>query len=802
LKDGREWNFKATQFELPDVVDAMRKSFDTYWCDDNFEQFVPGVDDDRLKKALDKNHVDDNLLDFSLFDLMRAKDYQLAILERLETEREVHGRYRNLIVAATGTGKTVISAYDFKRYYEKHPDCRFLFIAHRQEILRQSLQTYRYILEDQNFGELMYSGHKPNNYRHMFASKDMLINRLDETILTPDYYDYIVVDEVHHIVAATYVKLMNYFKPKILIGLTATPERMNASEDITVFFDGHISAEIRLPDALNAGILAPFEYYGIPDGTDLSEIKWTAGGYDPVELTKIYTTNDLRTKLILNKVQEYIGGDIHTAKALCFCVNKEHARYMNAKFTLAGLHSDVLTSDDSESHRKEVRSKLKHGNINYLFVVDIFNEGVDIPEIDLILFLRPTESLTVFLQQFGRGLRKSEGKTHLTVLDFVGHARAEFNYKERFEALIGRKTLGIKKEIEYGFPNAPFNCKITLEPKAREEILENITGFLGRMRSNRIVAEIKTFYESNKSTFSLKTFVEHSNIPLHRIYKSMTWGRACVEAGVTTEVSGFDSAIAYAVKNKWLATDSYSYFSQLLKFAESGFKCDVSEFSELETRYATMLYYDMYEHEGAFASMQQMFNAFASDRLLINELCDMLSLLRNRCNALEKPDNSVYAAHNPLKLHGVYTKAQIQAALGFSTFEKCSTAIKDGVERRRDIKLEAMYVNIIKKENTSASTNYQDFALSRSKFHWETQNKVSDTCPTAQSYRTRENHMLLFVRQQHTDPELKVTMAYTYLGEVDLERMEGSRPVKIVWNLRTPMSESTFAFASMYKAIG
>jgi superfamily II DNA or RNA helicase len=798
LRDGREWNFKATQYELPDVIDSVRRSFEVYWNDETFETFKRGIDDDKLKKAL--NIEEFTLLDYSKLDIIRAKDYQLRILERLDYEREVLGNWHNLIVAATGTGKTVISAYDFKRYYKDHPNCHFLFIAHRQEILKQALDTYRYILDDQNFGELMYSGQEPTKYNYLFASKDSLINKLDQPILKPDYYDYIVVDEVHHIVAQTYVRLMTHFKPKVLLGLTATPERTNANEDITIYFDNRISAEIRLPEALNAGILCPFRYYGIPDGTDLTGVKWTAHGYDASELTKIYTANDMRTGLILRKLEEYVADSVGKVRALCFCVNKEHAKYMCAKFTLAGLRCEVLTSENDDRHRKLVREKLKKGEINYLFVVDIFNEGVDIPEIDLILFLRPTESLTIFLQQFGRGLRKVKGKEFVTVLDFVGHARQEFNYKDRFEALIGRRSQGIKTEIKNGFPNLPFGCAITLEEKAKEEILANIDGVISRMRTSNIIKEVREFYEANTVGFSLGTFLNYINIPLHRIYRNNnTWNDICVAAEITQSVSRYRKLIYFAVSNKWLATDSYSYFNQLLKFVERKFRYNVAKFDDKEKRYATMFYYDLCDREGEFDSLQQMFDELSNDEILIKELGEVLTILRNNCIALEKDDNSVYKTWNPLKLHGVYTRSQIQAALGTSNFNKKSSS-REGVERRRDINLEAMYVDIIK--DPSSAGNYDDYAMSRTKFHWESQRTVSDTCPTAEAYRNGDNHMLLFVRQQKKDPETNVTMGYTYLGEVTFESMEGSRPLQIVWDLVSPMSEATFAFASQYKAIG
>ena len=801
LKDGKEWNFKATQFELPQVIEEVRNSFETYWCDATFEPFIPGVSDERLKKALGTDW-ETPLLDFSALDLMRAKDYQQEILEKLDVERNVHGHYHNLVVAATGTGKTVIAAFDFKRYRKAHPDCHFLFIAHRQEILRQAMQTFRIVLDDPNFGSLWDGNNEPSSYQHVFASKDTLRNRVDELQLTDDYYDYMVVDEVHHIVAPTYVKLMTCFKPQILLGLTATPERTNEQEDITTFFDGHISAEIRLPAALNAGLLSPFHYYGIPDNVDLSEVKWSGHGYDVAELSRIYTQNDFRTGLILKKMQEYIGASqLHKVRALCFCVDKNHARFMNAKFTLAGLRTAMLTSDDNDYHRRIVKKQLQAGIINYLFVVDLFNEGVDIPEIDTILFLRPTESATVFLQQFGRGLRLHKGKDHLTVLDFVGHSRAEFSYKERFEAMIGRHSRNIKEEIEGGFTNAPFGCKIILEDKAKEEIITNIEGYLRSLNKNRIIKEIAAYHSVCADTFSLKGFLAYSHVPFHKVYGSLTWGELCQLAGVQKQVSEHAVQLKFAVTKKWLATDSYSYFTQLLRFADSGFKCDVSAFSENEKRQAVMLYYDLFDKAGIYASIDDMFSDIASDLLFIKEFKEVVTYLRDRCSAPEKKDNSVYKEWNPLRLHGVYTKAQIQAALGLSTIERKSPS-REGVERNKDIKLEAMYVDIIKQREEGSMTAYQDYAQNREFFHWETQNRVRERSREAEAYRTGANNMLLFVRQQVEHPDYGCRMGFTYLGQVTIKSIEGSKPMQIVWHLNTPMSEATYAFASQYKAIG
>ena len=427
---------------------------------------------------------------------------------------------------------------------------------------------------------------------------------------------------------------------------------------------------------------------------------------------------------------------------------------------------------------------------------------MDIPEIDTVLFLRPTESATVFLQQFGRGLRLHKDKDHLTVLDFVGHSRAEFSYKERFESLIGRHSRDILTEVKEGFQNAPFGCKIILEEKAKEEIIANIEGYLRSLNKNRIIKEIVAYHEACRDTFSLSGFLAYSHVPLHKVYGSLTWGELCQLAGVQKEVSPHASLIKFAVSKKWIATDSYSYFGSLLKFVDNEFNIVESSLSEMEKKNAIMFYYDMFEKAGQYESIQAMFDDLHNDTLFISEIKEVLTIFQERCNAPEKDDNSVYSDWNPLRLHGVYTKAQIEAALGISSFERESTSSRDGVERVREIKLEAMYVDIIKKREEGSLTNYKDYARNREFFQWETQHKVSADCPTAQQYRNRENHQLLFVRQQSTHPEFKHTLGYTYLGEVVMQEMEGSKPIKILWHLNTPMSEATYAFASQYKAIG
>ncbi len=259
LTSGLEWNLKVTTQEVGHIIDKFSKTFDTYWEDNEFELFRLGEHTEKLKVALKREKNRDKNESASYFEI-NPFPFQAEILEKLAAERIIHNRYRNLLVAATGTGKTVISAFDFKRYYTKNPNARLLFIAHRKEILIQARATFAGILRDNNFGELWVDGLEPDRYEFVFASVATLKNRIETTTLSENYYDFIVVDEVHHITADSYRPILEKFKPKILLGLTATPERMD-NADILADFDNTIAAEIRLPEALNRKLLCPFQYF-------------------------------------------------------------------------------------------------------------------------------------------------------------------------------------------------------------------------------------------------------------------------------------------------------------------------------------------------------------------------------------------------------------------------------------------------------------------------------------------------------------------------------------------------------------
>lgn len=783
LTSGLEWNLKVTTKEVGHIIDKFQKTFETYWLDKEFESFDKKRHTEKLRVALKKEKANERINPTTYFDI-KPFPFQEDILEKLEAERKVHNRYRNLIVAATGTGKTVVSAFDFKRFLKQNSNAKLLYVAHRKEILQQAQATFQGILRDNNFGELWVGGFKPDKYDCVFASVQTLNNRIDSLTLSESFYDFIIVDEVHHISASSYRPIINHFKPRILLGLTATPERMDG-EDILKDFSNTIAAEIRLPEALNRKLLCPFQYFGITDNVDLSNVSWKNGKYLPSELTKIYTQNDNRVGGIISNLNKYLK-DINDVRALCFCVTQEHAQFMAEKFSLAGLKANYLVSNRNQ-FRDELQRDLKNKKINYLFVVDIFNEGIDIPEIDTVLFLRPTESLTVFLQQLGRGLRLVDGKECLTVLDFVGNARPEYDFEGKFRSLVGKTNTSIQKEIEDNFPHLPLGCSIILEKKAKESILLNIR-HATLLNINQLLNKIRNFRHQTTLPLTLKHFTELYHIPLQYIYKKGNWKRLCVKA---EQIKNYpltnEKDIYRTINKKWLSCNSNSYFQFILTLAKRGFNVEVDLLDKAEKAMCLMLHYDVWQEAGGFNSLEESIRAIGNNKILVEEIIEVLDILIDKIDFIEKEIELPYS--QPLKVHSRYTRDQILAAFGFSTFKRKSSN-REGVAENKSLNTELLFIDLIKSEKDfSPSTLYEDYALSESIFHWQSQNATSSEKGKGLSYINHQSEgkkILLFVRERNKD-EYNNTMGYVFLGDGKLIDYYGSKPMSIEWELKEPM---------------
>jgi superfamily II DNA or RNA helicase len=791
LTSGLEWNLKITTQEIPHVIDKFQKTFDTYWNDSEFELFDINIHKDKLRNAIDEEKYSKSENNLSSFFDITPHNFQKEILQRLLSER-AKGNFRNLVIAATGTGKTVISAFDFKQFYVQNPNAKFLFVAHREEILKQALHTYRHILKDQNFGSLWFSGHEPANHNHIFASVQTIANRLSQLNLKADFYDYIVIDEVHHIPAKSYRPILIYFKPKILLGLTATPERMDG-EDILFDFGNSISAEIRLPEALNRKLLCPFQYFGISDSIDLSNVSWRKGRYDVNELENIYSEDDRRVIEIIHNCERYLS-NLNEVCAIGFCVSKKHAQFMAKKFLEKGLKAADLTSDNSND-RVSLLNKLKTKEINYLFVVDMFNEGVDIPQIDTVLFLRPTDSLTIFLQQMGRGLRLHQGKDCLTILDFVGNSNPEYDFEHKFRAMIGKTHIAVKDEIETDFPHLPLGCSIVLERRAKEIIIANIKKATSSGLRN-LIKKIQNFNNSYTLPLSLANLLKFESLDLLNVYKSKnTWDFLLSESGIKKDFipTYFDVQIGRMLGTTWLSTDSISYFEKVRSFLKNENDFD---FKNAENQiFLLMLFYDIFQY-----SPSKMGYNIASDGIkevfknitLKEEVLSYLEIRINQCECIEK--NIHLSSQFPLKVNGRYTRSQILVALKLSTENKKSSN-REGVAVNKTSKIEALFVTLDKSQGDySPTTMYEDYAITENLFHWQSQNSTKPDSLKGLSYikHLKEGKtILLFVREKNVD-ENGLTMAYVFLGPAKYLSHEGSQPMSIKWILEEAIPPGLF----------
>jgi len=785
--DGLEWTVKISQYEQPYQWKKITATFDTYWNDSEFETFRAS-DDIRLKAALnaERNQQTEEFV-LPNFDL-KPYGFQKEILDQIQVERLLQKRNKHLIVAATGTGKTMIAAFDFKQWridfknnnHGNEP--KLLFVAHRKEILKQSLMTFRAVLRDQNYGDLMVGGNNPEQLNQLFISIQSYNSKELSNAVDAQHYNYIVVDEFHHATASSYQVLLGHVKPDSLLGLTATPERADG-KDITQYFDDHITAEIRLPDAINRKLLCPFHYYGISDSADFSALTWSRGGYVPSEISNLLTGDDKRAQLIIEKTAETVL-DVMKMRGLGFCVSKKHAEFMCEKFKEANIPSEFLTSDTNSQDRNNVKSRLINKEINFIFVVDIYNEGVDIPEIDTVLFLRPTESLTVFLQQLGRGLRLNDDKDCLTVLDFVGQSHKNFRYDLRFNALNTNSKSRIDEELKEDFPHLPAGCSIQLERKAKERILKNIQESFFKNKP-RIIQHIRSFVSDTGLKLTLNNFLNYYRMKPDEIYKRGTWSRLCVLAGERKDFNDPDEEQLTKGFRRLLHTNDNIFIDSILTRLDKGFK--EGSLSDNDIKRLIMLHFTLWNNSFKASSVTESLQRLDANPTLKKELKELLQLCKNSIVSL--PETISLPFEMPLRLHGRYTLNEILAGLGRNTLEK-QPAMREGILHLKEISTDAFFITINKSEkHYSTTTLYDDYAISDKLFHWQSQSNTSVESPTGKRYiehLERQQNILLFVREEKA---LKGGLAepYYFIGPATYVSHEGSRPIGFIWELENPM---------------
>ncbi|MCG3088368.1 DUF3427 domain-containing protein [Sporosarcina cyprini] len=783
LTSGLEWNLKVTEQDSFDIIRKFEATFESYWNDEEFKRLLPEDETNwqLVRRSLQKERVAEESEAYFLD--IRPYHYQQEILDELEVERTVHGHMRNLVVAATGVGKTVISAFDFKRFLAKTPHAKLLFIAHREEILQQSMHTFRAILKDANFGELFVGKYEPTRLDHLFMSIQSWNSRKMIEKTTADFYDFIIVDEFHHATAPSYRALLGYYKPTVLVGLTATPERMD-NENILEYFDDRIASEMRLTEAIDRKLLSPFHYFCVTDNVDLSAIKWTRKGYDVEELSNVYTANDRRSDLIIQSIRKYVTS-MEEVKALGFCVSVEHALYMAHYFNQKGIPSMALHGGSPDEERRAAKRKLETGEIRFVFVVDLYNEGVDIPTVNTILFLRPTESLTVFLQQLGRGLRLADGKECLTVLDFVGQAHADYPFEQKFRALVGRTKHSIRHYVENGFYQLPKGSAIILERQAKEYILRNVKE--AKTTKANLVSQLRYFEEDTGEALTLANFLRYHHLTLAEFYgkgKNRTFSRLKVEAGVMEDFTSEYEEVVEKRIHALIHLNSADLLRFLIDYVRTGEIC-----GEEQQLMVGMLYYSFFGKPPAelgFASMDDGMRQLLTSDALKEEILEVLGVCLANLKTVEKPSPFEYVS--PLRVHAEYTSDQVLAAFGYFN-ETAKPAFREGVKYLEDKQTDIFFITLNKTDKDfSPSTQYKDYAMGTHLFHWQSQNRTSVTSPTGQRYihqRTNGTSIALFVREYRQQDGY--TGPFTFFGTAEYVRHEGDRPISFVWRLDEEM---------------
>ena len=778
LIDGLEWNVRISRSEQPHLVDTFAATFDGYWNDPSFEEYDPERDFQRFDQSIREARGAAPVGASEVSPLhVRPYPFQQEVLEQLQAERELHDRWTSLVVMATGTGKTVVSALDYERLRRSGAVDTLLFVAHRKEILDQSLRTFRNVMRDGAFGEQYVGGSIPNEWRHVFASIQSL-TQLNLGRLAPDHFSMVIVDEFHHAEAATYRRLLSHVLPRALVGITATPERTDG-EDIRGWFGGRIAVELRLWEALERGLLSPFQYFGIADDVDVSTVSWARGRYDQTELARRYVANRDRAAKVIAATRDKVA-DVRGMRALGFCVSIDHARFMAAQFAESGIPAVAVSAGTAADERRTALEGLRDGRINAVFAVDLFNEGLDVPAVDTVLFLRPTESATVFLQQLGRGLRLSDDKACLTALDFIGHQHAKFRFDRRYRALTGASRRGIERQVAGGFPVLPAGCHIELDPVARDVVLKNVRSSL-RMSWKDMAAELKSLGPT-----SLLRFLEETMLDLEDLYsdKSKGWVRLQEAAGLRSPRA---PGAVWPDFRRLLHIDDPERLDLIKRMLRGELRGTVPSASKREERRLAMLHFALWGAARNPTEMdvgfREVFGTEARDEL--RELAAVLE------NGLARVTHRGGSEAVPLRVHARYSRDEALAAFGITN----PNSVREGVRYVEPERADLFFVTLQKtEEHFSPSTMYRDRAITPDLFQWESQSTTAVGSKTGQRYINHHDHgssVHLFVREtRRTSSDMAAP--YLYAGQAQYASHRNERPIEFIWRLERELPADVY----------
>ncbi|MFD2376325.1 DUF3427 domain-containing protein [Ottowia pentelensis] len=721
------------------------------------------------------------------------------MLEQLNTER-AHGRSRNLLVAATGTGKTVVAAFDYRNTCRKEGGRpRLLFVAHRDEILRQALRTYREVLRDPEFGELLTGAHQPTRWDHLFATIDSVSSRELVATVGAEHWHTVVIDECHRLAADRFDAFAKAVRPSVMLGLTATPERSDG-QPIAPYFDarpdGSPAVELRLWHALDLQLLAPFEYYACDDATDFSAVPWDRPG-EREAVDNLVTGNDVRARLVVSEWRR-LASDARRSRALVFCVSVAHAEFMTDWLNRAGLPAACVVGTTAGEERRRAPQRLHSGELCALVTVDLYNEGVDLPMVDTLLLLRPTQSPVLFQQQIGRGLRLAPGKESCLVLDFVGQHRAEFRFDRLLSSLTGLTRRELMEGVEAGFGSLPPGCHIHLQRQTREQVLQGLRS-LTSQNWRRLKTELQSYAAlRGRSDVQLADFLHDQALDLEDVYRSATgqgrsgWTALKRDAGLIVSEPGPEEDYFSRRFGDLLHVNDPRRLDLMVAVGEQRGRLPALRTEDALA--AQMLAYQIDGRHDQAAGHEAFVERVARHPVVAAELVELSALLQAR---------STLGAHlvpgledTPLCLHAAYGAREILTAVGWLTASR-RVPFQAGTLPLHIRKTELLFVTLDKSEGYHDRIAYHDYAISAERFHWQSQNSAAPDTPVGRRYLESPANgwkFQLFVRPRKGD-------AYRACGPVALESAEGDRPMSIVWKLLTPLPAHLFREFSVLRGV-
>ena len=742
--------------------------FETGCADGEFQRYDPDNVEHRqaLAAALGRESFGGEPTGtISFFDL-QPKTYQQEMLEQLVAER-AHSRSRNLLVAATGTGKTVVAAFDYRntcRLEGGRP--RLLFVAHREEILRQALRTYREVLRDPEFGDLLTGSHQPERWDHLFATIDSVSSRDLVAPVGADQSHTVVVDECHRLAADRFDAFVKAVRPSVLLWLTATPERSDG-QPIAQYFDarpdGSPAVELRLWHALDLQLLAPFEYYACDDATDFSAVPWDKPG-EREAVDKLVTGNDVRARLVVNEWRR-LASDAGRSRAVVFCVSVAHAEFMTDWLNRAGLPAACVVGTTASDERRRAPQRLLSGELCALVTVDLYKEGIDLPMIDTLLLLRPTQSPVLFQQQIGRGLRLAPGKESCLVLDFVGQHRTEFRFDRLLSSVTGLSRRELVDGVDNGFGSLPPGCHIHLRRQTREQVLQGLRA-LTTQNWRRLKTELQTYAAlRGRALVRLADFLHDQALELEDVYRAGTgqgrsgWTALKRDAGLIVAEPGPEEDYFSRRFGDLLHVDDPQRLDVMTAVGARSRRAPALDAKDA-LGVQMMAYQIDGRHEQA-AGPDAFIERIERHPAIAAELVELSGLLQARSTLSAKAVPGL--KDTPLCLHAAYGAREVLTAVGWLTAAR-RAPFQAGVLPLTRRKTELLFVTLDKSEGYHDRIAYHDYAISAARFHWQTQNSAGPDTPGGRRYlesSTNGWQFQLFVRPRKGD-------AYRACGRVTL----------------------------------